>query len=88
MEQTHWTEIFGNEATALQIMIEAENSQISIADYLETAYIEMFTNNPGEMADNIDFGKWADQLHTEALQDDKYLQTHLTHLDDLDDLNN
>jgi hypothetical protein len=71
-----WTEFFGSEASAVDVCRAAEESNIIVADYLHSMYIDMFASNPSEMAENVDFDKLGEQVTAEAMLDDTFSAEH------------
>jgi hypothetical protein len=73
---TEWTEYFGSEASAVDVCRAAEESNITVADYLHLMYLDMFASNPSEMAENVDFDKLGEQVTSEAMQDETFAAEH------------
>jgi hypothetical protein len=62
MANETWDEIFGHYNTAKEIVAIAENSNITVADWLHSAYIEMYGNDP----EHPDFDKLAEEVCKDA----------------------
>ena len=68
---THWTEVFGGGARALDIVEGAQQEDVTVAVWLERAYARMGAENPTAGYDDEhapDFDALAEQVEREAEQ--------------------
>ena len=70
----NWQDVFGNEVSALEIARSAEESNVTVADWLHSTYLAMFAENTEEMAENLDFEELGNQVVDEAEWSEKALE--------------
>lgn len=67
----NWQDVFGNEVSAIDVVREAKDSNVTVADWLHSTYLAMFAENTAEMADNIDFEELGHQVIDEAMRSEE-----------------
>jgi 16S rRNA G966 N2-methylase RsmD len=65
MNTKTWNEIFGNNLTPVEIVKQAMDSNITVADWLHSSYIEMYPDSD----EQLDFDKLGEQITDDATAD-------------------